>query len=256
MPSVVEIANLALFSVGSRSSIAALNENSSEARAVNRQWPTAVDEVLNAAHWNFARKQFPLTLLKAALGTPENPSDATQVPLQPWLYEYAYPSDCVQARYVLPLFTSTGVSTSIFGPDFQQVASYPEAGTIRFLVATDTDENGNDIKVILTNQPQAVLVYTKRVTDALLFDAPFARALANYLGACICLGINGDKQMASNAFRVADMTTKNARASNGNEGITVIDTLPDWIAERGYAPVNGCNNGGFVAAPIDLSYIS
>jgi hypothetical protein len=96
--SAVAIANLALDAVGARATISSFTEASKEARVISRQYDQALDDVLGAAHWNFARKQLALTLLKDG-------SAGDTVPA-PWLYEYAYPSDCVGARYILPTVSS------------------------------------------------------------------------------------------------------------------------------------------------------
>lgn len=249
MASDVQIANLALDAIGARATIASLSENSAEARALSRQFEQAREDVLSAAHWNFARKQLTLTLLKDGTLSPPD-----TVP-QPWLYEYAYPSDCVAARYVMPLFTDVGVGASIFGPDFAMGArGDSQSPPVRFLVSTDEDDQGNPLRVILTNQPQAVLVYTARITNPQVYDGPFTRALANYLGALVSIALTGDKALARQAFQIADNTTKEARRINGNEGITVIDSVPDWLRTRGIE--SQASSGAYIQNPTDLSFIT
>lgn len=219
----VAICNLALSAVGSRSSIAALSEGSVEANSCGLHYTPALEAVLQAAHWNFARKQGTAALLKDGTvvgGTP---------PPAPWLYEYAYPADCLQIRYVLPqLASAQGVVPGTVPT--QAVATAP----VYFILSSDTDAGGNDTNVILTNQPQAILVYTKRITNPNLFDAVFVDAFAYYLASRICFNLTGDKQIARDIFKIADALSRQARASNGNEGITVIDSVPDWIRVRGY----------------------
>lgn len=218
----VQIANLALDAAGTRSTIASLQENSKEARACSRQYGPALAAVLQAAHWNFARKQSSLSLLK----------DGTQgdaVPV-PWLYEYAYPSDCLQARYVMPLLQSNPGTA----PGASSVP-YAMGQPVRFIVSSDDDSQGNPIKVILCNQPTAILVYTRLVTNTGLFDDTFTQALAFYVAHRISIPLSGDKALAKSNFEIAERLTTEARASNGNEGLTVIDQVPDWVAVRGYA---------------------
>lgn len=248
MSSLVEIANLALASIGTRSSIASLTERSAEAAAFSIQYNPCLEAVLGAAHWNFARKQASLTLLKDASATPAGTTP------QPWIYEYAYPADCVAARYVMPLFTDAA-SSSIFGPGFASVATVEQVPCVRFIISTDVDDSGNEIKVILTNQPQAQLVYTKRITNPQLFDGQFTMALSNFIGARLAIALTGDKALARLAFGVADATTKQARANNGNEGLTLQDTTPDWIRARGY-DAGAFNGAPFIMAPVDLSFIA
>jgi hypothetical protein len=244
----IQIANLALDCIGARATISSFTEASAEARLLSRQYEQARDDVLAAAHWNFARRQLALTLLKD--GTLSPPDD---VPA-PWTYEYAYPTDCIGARYIMPAFTNAA-ATSIFGPDFSSSSSVePQSPAVPFMVSTDLDTDGNPTKVILTNQPQAVLVYTMRVTNPLLFDSSFVRALANYLGAMICLPLSGDKALARMAFQVADNTSKEARRTNGNEGPTVNDVMPDWLRARGIESPSG--GSYYIQSPTDLMFIS
>lgn len=249
MTDEVTICNLALDSIGSRSEIASLTEDSQSARTLSLHYAPAVEAILQAAHWNFARAQASLAVLKAAAGTPENPNGTGAVPPTPWLYEYALPTDMCQARYVMPTLQSpAGSGTSV--PSYQ-------GQPVRFLIAADTDTTGNRINVLLTNQPQAILVYTYRVTNPQLFDGQFVVALANLIGSRICLRLNGDKAMAKMAFQIADQATKEARASNGNEGLTVIDSVPDWMRVRGYAADWAYPSGAFcLTAPQNLTFIT
>lgn len=222
MTSKVDIVNIGLSAIGTRSTIADFQEASKEASQARLQYDQALGCVLQAAHWNFARGQVVLTLLQDATATPPGP-----VP-QPWLYEYAYPADCVQARYLMPTIASAPgtVAGSASLPAFT-------GQPVRFLISADKDASGNDIKVILCNMPQAQLVYTRRITNTDLFDDTFTYALGAYLGSRMCMALTGDRARMKDAFAIADNVTREARASNGNEGLTVQDTMPDWIAVRG-----------------------
>lgn len=247
MSSQVEIANLALSVIGTRSTISSLSESSAEARQVSLQYSPALDALLAAAFWNFARRQVSLTLLKD--GTLSPPDD---VPL-PWTYEYAYPDDCVTARYILPLFQTS--STGLPGTPASQPLNTGQP--VRFLISSDLDPNGNQTKVILTNQPAANLVYTSRVTNPNLYDSQFTLALAALIGSRVAIPLSGDKALARMAFEAADRMAREARVSNGNEGITVIDVVPDWIRARGYND-DWAYPGGTVSysSPQNLVFVS
>lgn len=246
--SKVQIVNQALASIASRSTIADLNEGSTEAITALTFYDTALDATLRAAHWNFARAQILLTLLGDATKTPTPDPVPT-----PWVYEYAYPSDCVLARYVMPQIQAAPVSPA--GPGYGSLWTGP---AVRFLVSADKDANGNDETVILSNQPNALLVYTRRITNVALFDPQFVTAFSNYLGALMCPQITGDKQKQSAAFQIAHNTTIAARAMNGNEGLTVMESVPDWIRVRGYITDYGYPPGGmeWVQQPQNLSLIA
>lgn len=229
MTDEVTICNLALDIIGARSEISSLDEDSQSARTLSLHYAPTRGAVLRAAHWNFARKQVALTVLKAAAGAPENPLGAGALPPAPWIYAYAMPSDSVLARYVMPQLESQ--PPSVPGASVPFFTGPP----VRFVISSDADTNGNPITVLLTNQPQAILVYTARIEDSELYDDQFVIAFSNYLGARICNRVNGDKQLAINAMSLATQTIREARATNGNEGLTVNDSTPDWMRARGYA---------------------
>src|ERR1700719_4577737 len=104
MVSAVDVANMALDNIGARYSITSLDppQPAPNAVMVARHYQPKIDALHRAAHWNFTRKQAALSLLRAANGTPENPSGTTlPIPPVPWQYEYAYPSDCLLARFLV-----------------------------------------------------------------------------------------------------------------------------------------------------------
>jgi hypothetical protein len=250
MPSDTEICNKALAKIGTRSDIASLDEDSNEARACSLIYATTRDEVLSMAHWNFAKRTATLSLIKSAPGTPSNPTGATQwsnaYPAPPWLYEYAYPADCEQFRYIVPQ-----IDTGIIGvPLFSTVTGYsPFVGmpwnAVRFEIASDIVSDNNQ-NVILTNQYQAIGVYTYQVTNTALFSNNFTEALACALAAKLAQPLTGDRALRNEMFQLANVQITSARASDGNEGLTIIDAPADWITARdSFSPMMG--QGYFIA---------
>lgn len=246
--SQVAICNLALDAMGARSTISALTEGSAEAAACSRQYQPALEAVLQAAHWNFARKQGALTLLlDATLTSPD------EVPV-PWTYEYAVPSDCLAGRYIMP---TNAASSPLSGYGMGSPSPvYPVAPACAFIFSSGQDSNSNPINVILTNQPNAILVYSYRVANPNLFDSQFTRAFANYLAHLLVMPLAGDKALGRDCYAVAERSCREAMASDGNEGLTVINSVPDWIATRGYLWDWGhAQNGMFIMPPIGLPSI-
>ena len=236
MPSEVSICNRALQAIGTRTSIAALSEQSIEARNCNLIYTDTRDEVLQMAYWNFAQKTDYLALLKSAPSTPSNPAStanqwSTAYPSPPWLYEYAYPTDCIQMSRIVQQIQNTYVGTPFTnaGPNGYPFMVGPGAP---FRISTDTDANGQQKNVILTNQYQAIGIYTMRVVDPNLFGAQFVEALVQALAAKLAIALTGQIQLANLKFQSANVVITAARASDGNEGLTVIDNMPDWITIR------------------------
>jgi hypothetical protein len=274
------LVNLALDQVGARATISGINPpsppNSLAAQVASRTYQLQADAVFRAAHWNSARVQGQLTLLKAAIGTPVNPSGALPQPPIPWQYEYAYPPDCLLVRFVMPapnwptssapLMTNTGIN---YTP--QVFTSMP------FVPAIDTDANGNQIKVILTNcgpcttlpntsPPQAGMpqvVYTARIPNVDLWDSHLQNAVIGACAAWFCAPLNGDDKKRALAIQMAAGLINVARVSDGNEGITDSNLIPDWMQIRDSGNNFGLwstPNGGFMApwsgwsGPDGLSY--
>lgn len=222
------IGNRALAKIGTRTTISGLADGSNEANQLNLIYNDTRDEVLSMAMWNFARKQIVLTQIGSA-------QDGTA--LTPWAYEYSYPSNCVHMRYILPLInTAPDGSIPIFSGATQVPSdNFFNAPPVPFLVASDEEGAGNDINVILTNQYQAQAVFTGRITSPTLFSAAFTQAFVSVLGARIAIPLTGDKELAKGLYKEANDYIIQARVSDGNEGLTIQDHLPDWLAIRGYA---------------------
>jgi hypothetical protein len=234
MASEVSLCNRALQSIGTRTQISSLTEQSAEARNLNLIFADTRDEVLSMAFWNFAKKTDYLSLLKQAPGTPGGIASATQwssaYPAPPWLYEYGVPSDCIQMRSVIqqPINAYVGVP---FTSNGQSAYPYFIGAGAMFEVASDI-VSGNETNVVLTNQYQAIGVYTRRVTNVGLFGSQFNEALVQALAAKLAFALSGNVALANTKFQQANAVIIQARASDANEGLTVIDNMPDWLAIR------------------------
>lgn len=163
--SPADMINLALGRIGYRDRIGNIFEGSAAAKQAIDVYSQTRDEMLRATDYGFAERNVSLTLLKQAPDTgyfPPNVWDGTQNPPPPWVYEYAYPDDCLKVRAVkdVPLFVMT------FDPQ-------PN------VFAIENDKYFTPAKkVILCNVPDAMLVYTGQVTDPTLWEADFIEAFA------------------------------------------------------------------------------
>lgn len=236
MPTEVSICNRALQAVNTRTSITSLAEDSVEARNCALIYADTRDEVLQMAYWNFAQKTAYLALFKSAPGTPTNAaSTASQwssaFPAPPWLYEYDYPNDCIQVSKVVQQIQNYYIGTP-YTSGGTNTYPYAVGPGSPFKVTTDEDAQGQQKSVILTNQYQAIAVYTMRITNPQLFGAQFTEALVQALAAKLALALSGQVPLANLKFQQANAIIAQARASDGNEGLTVIDNMPDWITIR------------------------
>ena len=244
MTSPVDVANMSLDQIGARFSITSLSPPlpAPNATVVARHYGPKIDALHRAAHWNCTRAQTTLTVIRAALGTPENPNGTTlPIPPVPWLYEYAYPADCLKARYLIPNPPQTAVNglPVLGGGGFPPPLWTPPTGW-KFAVATDLDPNApNDpnarIKVILSDLEYASLVYTARIVNPDLWDPHFLAAACSTLAAWLVNPLARNAEVLKEQINIASGIILQARVSDGNEGVTTVDHMPDWMAVRGFA---------------------
>ena len=244
MPTVTDLCNQALATCGARSTIVTLNENSNEARYCRLFLDSTRDALQRAAQWNFCRTAAYLTLLKSAPGTPEYKLPIPQngawnpqtMPCPPWLYSYLIPADSIRIWQLLPYLQSNGNISGV--PIFEGspflTPPMPFRRGARFIEGLD-DAGGGPVRCVLTNQPQAVAIYSRKVPNPDLWDAQFFTAMVNSLAWRLCVPVSGDKNLSNMAREAAIQTIMDARITDGNEGSTNVNTIPDWIATRGYA---------------------
>lgn len=247
MTSQVDIANRSLLSIGARAQVSSINpsDGSTPADACAVLFTPTFESLARAAHWNCLRKQAVLSLLAAAIGTPENVS-GTSLPLPPtpWLYAYQYPSDCLQMRSIVPSFPANTGNQPLTTFNNAAQSYIPGGGQIPYAVAYSTDANNNPIITILTNQTQAQAIYTVNQPNPIIWDSLFQQAMVRSLAAFLVPALTLNMALMGAAVKEANDMIMQARTSDGNEGVTVMDHLPDFIRARGYNPgLIPCNGG-------------
>lgn len=99
-------------------------------------------------------------------------------------------------------------------------------------------------RVILTNQEFATLMYVKQVTDPNVMDTLFQTAWINLIASGMVMALQGNRGLANDLLREVNFAIEQARAIDGNEGLTVNDVTSDWLRIRGVA-----YNDGYVSGP-------
>lgn len=248
-----DICNRALGSIGTKSTIGSMEEDSNEAVQCRLYYDTTRTSLLRAAHWNFARETGYLTLLKAMPGTPENPGPGSErwtpdYPAPPWLYSYLYPEGCQAVRYIQQALYSQGVAgTPIFSTPLPGVLPQVQGPGQRFIVATDKNKQNNRTNVVLCNQPQAIAVWTADIEIPDLWDSLFQDAMTDALASRLCIALTGKLGLAQERAKAALQSLDVARVRDGDEGLTVNDHIPEWIRIRGYAGDWAPAGGWYVA---------
>jgi hypothetical protein len=163
--SPADVINLALVRIGYKLRIGSLFDGTPASKAALDIYAQTRDETLREFDWGFAERNLAATLLKSAppggYVPPAVWNPLTNPPL-PWNYEYQYPADCLKLRSIR--------GTPLFIPEFD-----PRPKVFR--IVNDNAFNPPQ-RVILTNEVNALLVYTGQVTDPTTWEPLYVEALA------------------------------------------------------------------------------
>ena len=162
-----DICNAAIAQLGWPRRIGSLYDGSAASKIFLDIYSHTRDVKLREFEWGLAERTAPLDLLKTAPvgGYTAATPWTSAYPAPGWIFEYAYPTDCVMIRSL-----RTNVA---FVPNFDPRPSL-------FRIANDTIA-GTQQKVILSNLASALAVYTGQVTDPSLWEPGFAEALVDAL---------------------------------------------------------------------------
>lgn len=238
--SIINICNRALSQVAETSVIASISppDGTTEATQCALWYDTMRQRLLRAAPWGFSRTQ--LTLTQVGDLVPDNTSP------YPFLWAYAYPSDCLKFRYILPqplppLFGA--VAPPLTGTAFVGPSQRGLSRNNRFLI-----HNLGGTRVILSNVPNAIGVYTKDEENVDMFDQLFTGALEDALSFKLCIPLSGNISMQDKFRAAAEASLLVARAIDGNEAIPSSDPKVDWIEARGKGYVFGSDSAWLAAS--------
>lgn len=137
--------------------------------------------VLADHNWSFARKRATLTTLA---GTPP----AT------WLYQYEYPDDCLRFREI--------------------ERQYRLGDPPKWILENDS---GTDIK-ILSDEADAIGIYTWDVELVTLFPPGFVSALGWYLASELAPALTGDQELQRTCYQIYQGQIAAAQAVSSQEG--------------------------------------
>lgn len=206
--SVVSIFNWALGAIGNSYRVQFPGEESSEARECELYYDNVRDQILRSAPWDCAKAYKRLAQVAEYDGNKLWESDQ---PAPGWRYAFALPANFLWPRFI--------------------------SNFARFeLGLTD-----NDQRVIYTNDPKPILCYTKRQERVNVWDADLQAAVAYALAAHICMKLTGSNDKVRLVTAQAIDKILAARSSAANAPDMDFDTIPEWIAARGYggtAPVS------------------
>ncbi|KAA3649394.1 MAG: hypothetical protein DWQ11_18810 [Proteobacteria bacterium] len=201
MASEVDICNLALARLGDNATVASIDppEGSAQAEHCARFYAIARDSLLEMHPWKFATRRALLAQLSVESWN--------------WAYAYAEPNGALKLLAVLP-------PTAANDDDSQPFEAQSDA---------------NGAALILTDQEDASLRFTTRVTDTTKFSPLFVDALA-WLLASELAGpvVKGDTgaAMAKSCYQSFAIALSHAKLSDANQRKIQPTHNPAWIAGR------------------------
>lgn len=206
MASEVDICNMALAAIRA-GSINSLNETSLQAQQCKLHYPFLRDSLLREGCWGFSR-----TIAVLALRTDD---------VFNWIFAYQYPVDCLKLeRLIIEFeeFRSDDGSTALrhrhiedlFTPDLERQIKHE-------IINID----GN--KVILANEQNLRIKYSRRVTDPNLFDITFIQTFVHLLSSALAVPVVGGEMgrgFRTDNLQMYQVFLNAAIANDKNEGFT------------------------------------
>jgi hypothetical protein len=189
---------MALSHIGSDARVSSISppDGSVEAGHCATFYDQARTELIEPGNWRFA-------IARTTLAAVTNDSTT-------WAYAYARPSDCMAPKRIL----RAGSALTVFTQDGGATITTNDDDSAAFNVEGD---------VIYSNEPDAVLLYARDVTDTTKFTPSFVSALsyllASYLAGPIIKGNEGTKigdamrQRAMSLGATAETASANASSS-------------------------------------------
>ena len=184
----VTVTNEALQFIASQVRITALNDGTPAANAATICYVPVVELMLREMDPAFARYTFTLAA-----------STLTPIP-PPWSFAYAYPTDCLRLRQVRPPGSGPGALADPNDPT--PVLANVAVGLV----------SAAPVKVILSNQQNALAVYTTSLVTEVQWDAAFQDAVVRRLANPLAMALSGRPDFAATILQQSTMMAQSAEA--------------------------------------------
>jgi len=181
-----DLINVALAHIGHEPITSLDLQNNSVAETARRLYPTTRDDALRVVHWNCATWRQTLATEVAGYDSAEEWTHAYQLPRDPY---------CLKARRFAGTYYRTWTR---FHP--RKVPFRVEG------------------RVLLTNDANPVLVYTRRLEDVNMFDPSLYNAVAVLLGSFFAVAIRKDYKLQGQLFSIWERLRDEAAGIDEAEG--------------------------------------
>jgi hypothetical protein len=197
--SEAEVCNLALLLVGQTQFIDDLSDPTPEGEACDQVWERCRDAALEAYAWKFAKRRVTLNAI-------------TDGERGVWAYAYPVPTDCLKVLWI-----------------WDGTENPSEEEKIPF----DLEDDATNGRVLLTNQPDAELIYIRKVTETGKFSPLFVEALAAKIAVYLAAGLVKKPALALQMERLFMSKIATAAASQFNQSQKDDAPDPSFVTERG-----------------------
>jgi hypothetical protein len=222
MASEVDIVNIALSHLGDTANVSSIDppEGSAQAQHAARFYPIARDALLEMHPWSFTTKRIVLPLLSNQL--------------EQWKYVYQAPSDVLNIMAVLAPDAMDDYSQDLPVP-YTQVGIVNTGQGLYTPQPYEVETLQDGTQVIYTNQEEATLRYTAKITDTTHFSPLFTSALthllASYLAGPVLKGEVGRVE-AKGQLQLFQAFYAKATASDSSQRRIIIKQSTPWMAGR------------------------
>lgn len=226
----VSVYNLALNAIGARNNVGATTEASREAEVCRLWYAVVRDQILAAAHWPSART-FARLAQAGAQRDVWQPGD----PEPGFLYSFFTPSDMLRPQYLTSYsrFTLT-VGNKVNSRNIATETGSPIDTEDDLGIAVEGGVYTRPAMVISCDDCSPVLAYTTRQKNVALWDSELQMAVIYGLAAQIARPLTGKAQLSQSLVNQANALVMAARVGAANTDEDFKESIPDWLAVRGY----------------------
>ena len=185
----ISICNLALMRIG-LPTIASFEQTTKEAKTCAAVYPFSLKAVLEDHYWGFAKKS------AEGVVVDEDYLD--------WEFTYEYPSDCIAIRKIADPVNLSGASAEEL------------SGISTNKIEYDLMVGGGDTAstVVVTNQEDAVIIYTALIENPALYTSLFVEALSYRVAADLAVPLRADSKLQLSMFNIYQNIINKAKASD------------------------------------------
>ena len=194
----IDICNQALFHLG-LSTISDLDDSSDiNSMGCKIFYDSALRKALRDHPWGFAKTEVRLSEESASEDYPS------------YLFAYQYPFDCA---YILKIINPAG----------------KHAEPVEYDVQVNHSRTG---KVVLTDQPRAIMSYVAYIDDPNLYDSHFTEMLVYSLATSLAIKLTGDSAKLKNMAVAYQKAKDEARAIAANESYEKQEIYNNFLNSR------------------------